>query len=178
MQSGKLIFVLVPVKDEKSLFKRDKNDLWVLNHKIPVYNALTGYSFALTHLDGRKVYIKTPGTTQPNSVMKIPGLGMPIKNSMGEFGDLYINFKVVLPDSLLTPEQAAIIKSFLPPAPILSPEEEKEAQVLTKVEQPEEDEDEFEDEEGHFHDHGDEEEAGEGEEEDDDERGGAGCQQQ
>jgi len=176
MQAGKLIFVLVPLKDEKSIFKRDKNDLWVLSHKIPVFNALTGYSFTLTHLDSRKVYLKTPGVVQPNAVMKVPGLGMPIKNSMGEFGDLYINFKVVLPDSLLTPEQAAIIKTFLPPAPELSPEEEKEAQVLTKVEQPEEEEDGFEDEEGHFHEHGEEDEAGEGDEEED-ERGGD-CQQQ
>jgi len=106
---------------------------------------------------------------------------MPLKNSL-EFGDLYINFKVVLPDTLLTPEQAQIIKPLLAPAPALSPEDEKEEiHVLTKVEQHEEDEEEaYGDEEGHFH--GDEDDEGHGgsheDEEGDEGAGGPGCTQQ
>jgi len=181
MQTGKLIFVLVPIKGEKSMFKRDKNDLWILSHKVPVYNAMTGYSFTLTHLDGRKVHLKTATVIQPNAVMKVAGLGMPIKNSI-EFGDLYINFKVVLPDTLLSPEQAQIIKPFLQQAPSLSPEDEKEVQILTKVDHPEEEEN-YEDEEGQYHDddgEGFEHEGDEDDEEAADEEmgGGPGCAQQ
>jgi len=198
MQTGRLVFVLVPKKGDKSMFKREKNDLWVLAHKVPVFNALTSYTFNLTHLDGRQVVLQTKGVIQPNAVMKVTGLGMPVKNSPGDFGDLYINFKVVLPDTGVTPEQAAILSKILPVAPAVTIDETSQPHALEKVDHPEEDEydDEEEDEDaghhghshtgGHGHSHGghgghsddgshDDDGAGEGDyDDDDDEHQGPG----
>jgi len=163
MQTGRLVFFLVPKQGEKSPFKRDKNDLWVLGHKIPIYNALTSYSFELTHLDGRKVALTTKGVVQPNAVMKVPGLGMPIKSNPGQFGDLYIAFKVILPETPLTPAQAVEVSKILTPAPTLTFEEPP--LELEIVDHPEEDDYEDEDEFGlgHGHSHGHAHDEGEGE---------------
>jgi len=173
------------------MYKRDKNDLWVLGHKVPVFNALTTYTFELTHLDGRKVPFQTSGVLQPNAVMKVLGLGMPVKNSPGEFGDLYINFKVVLPETPLTAEKITQLSAILPPAPAITLEEGATPNQLEKVDHP--DEDEMDDEEDDYHDHGhghghhghghghdDDEGSHEqdeaGEEEEDEEEGGHGQQ--
>jgi len=140
---------------------------------------MTEYSFILNHLDGSKIHLKTTEVIQPGSVMKVVGQGMPVKNSLGESGDLYINFKVVLPDSPLSEDQAKLL-SFLPVAPSISPEDAAEAGKplsFVKVENPEGEEEDYFDEEHAYDDEGEE---GEGESGDGDPSGGrgGGCSQQ
>ena len=64
--------------------------------------ALTGVTLAITHLDGRRILIKSsPGEIiQPQTLKTVEELGMPFFNSPFRFGHLYIDFQIVFPDKL------------------------------------------------------------------------------
>jgi len=66
---------------------------------IPLIAALTGVCFTLKHLDGRLIEVKSPpgDVIQPGSFKMIAGAGMPLLASGFRFGDLIIQFNVVLP---------------------------------------------------------------------------------
>lgn len=70
MEAGDVHFVVA--EKEHALFKRNKADLTV-DKKISLLEALTGFSFELTHLDGRKLLIKSePGEVLKPSATKEP----------------------------------------------------------------------------------------------------------
>jgi DnaJ family protein A protein 2 len=50
-----------------------------MEKEISLLDALTGLDFILTHLDGRKIRIKTPNTEiiKPDDLKTVEGLGMP-----------------------------------------------------------------------------------------------------
>ena len=63
--------------------------------------ALLGFERNLTHLDGHVVTLKRSGVTQPGFVQTIKGEGMPVFKH-NTFGDLFIEYTVVLPTELST----------------------------------------------------------------------------
>ena len=70
--------------------------------EISLLEALTGVTLAITHLDGRRILIKSsPGEiNQPQTLKTVEELGMPFFNSPFRFGHLYIDFQIVFPDKL------------------------------------------------------------------------------
>ena len=68
--------------------------------------ALTGIDFIVTHLDGRKIRIKNkPGEViKPDDIKTVEGHGMPYHKSPYRFGNLFVVFKLVFPDSLQGPQ--------------------------------------------------------------------------
>ena len=70
--------------------------------EISLLEALTGVTLAITHLDGRRILIKSsPGEIiQPQTLKTVEELGMPFFNSPFRFGHLYIDFQIVFPDKL------------------------------------------------------------------------------
>jgi len=122
-QTGDLIFILQELKHD--FFQRDGDNL-IIQKSIPLVNALTGYSFELQHLDGRKILIETTHgmIIQPDSVLEVVDQGMPIYNYPFEFGSLYVKFSIVFPSKLL-PDQIEQLKIALPnriPVPNSNPE--------------------------------------------------------
>lgn len=80
---------------------------------VSLLEALTGFKYTLTHLDGKKVTINSPpDITQPQQTLKMAGQGMPKSDYPSEHGDLFITVNVQLPLSL-TSEQKSSIKSIL-----------------------------------------------------------------
>jgi len=77
--------------------------------------ALCGFQFILTHLDGRQLLIKsTPGeVVKPGQFKAINDEGMPVYQRNYMKGNLYIHFSVDFPDSL-TPEQCKELEAVLP----------------------------------------------------------------
>ncbi|KAL6562110.1 hypothetical protein OROGR_003117 [Orobanche gracilis] len=106
---------LVFVIDEKphSVFTRDGNDL-VVTQKIPLAEALVGYTVHLTTLDGRKLSIPLDNVISPNYEEVVPREGMPIPKEPTKRGDLRIKFSIKFPAGL-TAEQKSGIKKLLPP---------------------------------------------------------------
>lgn len=86
---GDIIFVIKEKDHEK--FKRDGNDLHT-TMTLTLKEALLGFKKSLTHLDGHIVVVNVTEPTQPFSVKKIDGEGMPLHNMAYERGHLYIKF--------------------------------------------------------------------------------------
>jgi curved DNA-binding protein len=79
-------------------FKRDKNDLHT-DVALDLYTALLGGEVIADTFDG-KVKLKVPAETQPDTKVKLKGKGFPVYKKEGEFGDLYIMYKIRLPEHL------------------------------------------------------------------------------
>ncbi|GLT77726.1 hypothetical protein SLA2020_492870 [Shorea laevis] len=113
--TGDIVFVLQ--QKEHSRFKRKGEDLFV-EHTLSLGEALCGFQFVLTHLDGRQLLIKSnPGeVVKPDSYKAINDEGMPIYQRSFMKGKLYIHFTVDFPDSL-SPDQVKTLEAVLPPRP-------------------------------------------------------------
>lgn len=86
---------------EHSLYKRKKADL-ILHKKISLREALTGYAFTIPHLDRSEKFIQSrPGDIiKPDDIRTVLELGMPIMRTPWKFGNLFIQFEVIFPESL------------------------------------------------------------------------------
>ncbi|MBA0878402.1 hypothetical protein Goshw_011591 [Gossypium schwendimanii] len=111
--TGDIVFVLQQKDHPK--FKRKGDDLFV-EHTLALTEALCGFQFVLTHLDGRQLLIKTqPGeVVKPDQFKAINDEGMPIYQRPFMRGKLFIHFTVDFPDSL-TPDQCKALEAVLPP---------------------------------------------------------------
>ena len=110
--TGDIVFVLQQKEHPK--FKRKGEDLFV-EHTLSLTEALCGFQFVLTHLDGRSLLIKSnPGeVVKPDSYKAISDEGMPIYQRPFMKGKLYIHFTVEFPDSL-SPDQTKALEAVLP----------------------------------------------------------------
>lgn len=113
--TGDIVFVLQQKEHPK--FKRKHDDLFV-EHTLSLTEALCGFQFILTHLDGRQLVIKSkPGEViKPDQYKAIDDEGMPIHQHPFMRGKLYIHFTVEFPESL-SPEQVKALEEILPPRP-------------------------------------------------------------
>ncbi|CAL0324712.1 unnamed protein product [Lupinus luteus] len=112
-QRGIIPADLVFIIDEKphSVFKRDGNDL-IVTQKIPLVEALTGYTTQLTTLDGRNLTVSINTIISPSYEEVIKGEGMPIPKEPSKRGNLRVKFNIKFP-SRLTSEQKSGIKRLL-----------------------------------------------------------------
>nr|ABI18985.1 molecular chaperone DjA2 [Allium ampeloprasum] len=110
--TGDIVFVLQQKEHPK--FQRKGDDLFY-KHTLSLTEALCGFQFVLTHLDGRQLLIKSnPGeVVKPDQFKAINDEGMPMYQRPFMRGKLYIQFLVDFPDSL-TPDQCKVIESVLP----------------------------------------------------------------
>ncbi|GFE54161.1 hypothetical protein BaOVIS_015650 [Babesia ovis] len=95
---GNVVFIICQAPHE--LFKRSGADL-IMMKTIQLYEALTGCTFFIKHLDGRVLRIQTPTNeiVRPGSVFVIENEGMPVFKSAFSKGNLYITFEVQFPIS-------------------------------------------------------------------------------
>ncbi|KAM3303230.1 dnaJ protein [Capsicum chacoense] len=113
--TGDIVFVLQ--QKEHPRFKRKGEDLFV-DHTLSLTEAMCGFHFILTHLDGRQLLIKSnPGeVVKPDQFKAINDEGMPVYQRPFMKGKLYIHFIVEFPDSL-SPEQVQALEAILPARP-------------------------------------------------------------
>ncbi|KAF3669897.1 Chaperone protein dnaJ 3 [Capsicum annuum] len=113
--TGDIVFVLQ--QKEHPRFKRKGEDLFV-DHTLSLTEALCGFHFILTHLDGRQLLIKSnPGeVVKPDQFKAINDEGMTVYQRPFMKGKLYIHFIVEFPDSL-SPEQVQALEAILPARP-------------------------------------------------------------
>lgn len=95
-------------------FERKGADLFY-KKKISLYEALTGVSFTIEHLDGKKINVTTyPGAIiEPGMTKQINGKGMPFYKDVMSHGNLYVVFDVEFPKKgeIKNPEK---LKDILP----------------------------------------------------------------
>ncbi|KAF5742494.1 dnaJ protein [Tripterygium wilfordii] len=111
--TGDIVFVLQQKEHPK--FKRKGDDLFV-EHTLSLTEALCGFHFIITHLDGRQLIIKSqPGeVVKPDQFKAVNDEGMPMYQRPFMKGKLYIHFSVDFPDTL-APEQCKALETVLPP---------------------------------------------------------------
>lgn len=115
--TGDIVFI-VQLKEHPK-FKRKYDDLYV-EHNLTLTEALCGFQFVLTHLDGRQLLVKSnPGEIiKPDQYKAINDEGMPQHQRPFIKGRLFIHFNVAFPDSgFLTPEKCKILETIIPPGP-------------------------------------------------------------
>ncbi|EPZ36829.1 DnaJ-domain-containing protein [Rozella allomycis CSF55] len=101
---GDLKFVIETVPHP--VFKRDGDNLY-MTLTITLREALRGFKRSFKHLDGKERIVQRTEVTQPGFVQTIKNQGMPRNAQSYEYGNLYIKYQVVLPD---TPQQ---VRKFL-----------------------------------------------------------------
>jgi DnaJ-class molecular chaperone len=92
-------------------FKRQGLDL-IYQKKISLKEALCGFSFEMTHLNGKRLCLNnknSPTVVKPNYRKVVPNMGM-IRDS--SVGNMIIDFEITFPESL-TPEQIAALNDIL-----------------------------------------------------------------
>nr|VDD47004.1 unnamed protein product [Brassica oleracea] len=104
---------LVFIVDEKphAVFKRDGNDL-VITQKIPLVEALTGYTAQVTTLDGRTLTVPVNNVISPSYEEVVKGEGMPIPKDPPRKGNLRIKFNIKFPSRLTTEQKTGIKRMF------------------------------------------------------------------
>ena len=125
-EPGDILFILQ--EKDHAVFQRKNNDL-LIKKEITLLEALTGYEFPVTHLDGRTIIIKSqpgeiirPDNGSPSEpfIKCVEDEGMPKAGSPFEKGRLFIYFRIVFPrQGSLNATAISALKSALPnPNPI------------------------------------------------------------
>lgn len=92
------LFVVIQVK-KHGHFERESADL-ITKMDIPVTTALLGGEVDVTTINGSKVKLKIPAGTQPDTTFRIRNKGLPYMASAGRYGDLMVDIRVDIPESL------------------------------------------------------------------------------
>eukprot|EP01132_Coremiostelium_polycephalum_P006195 gene6195-7716_t len=116
--------VVILQQKEHPTFTREGDDL-VMEHKITLLEALTGFTFYITQLDGRVLTVKNPPTQiiKPNDIKCIYNEGMPGYKRPFEKGRLFVKFDVIFPtNGQISAENAKLLEKVLPkPKPTPKP---------------------------------------------------------
>ena len=91
------------VIEEDPQFKRLGNDLYT-TADVDLYIAVLGGETTVETMSG-KLKLKVPPGTQNDTRTRVKGKGFPIYKNEGQFGDLYITYKVKIPTSLTEKEK-------------------------------------------------------------------------
>jgi DnaJ-class molecular chaperone len=107
MITGDVVVQLVKSKHECDFSRVSVNLYYTL--KINLTQAISGNPINFTHLNKQIIAVKS-SVIQPGCRKKLTGYGMPKLSDKGEFGDLYIDFEVVID---LVPKQIESILKVL-----------------------------------------------------------------
>ena len=97
LDNGTLIIVFHIMPDLR--FDRNGNDLYC-NLPISVLDLIIGTKVKFTSIAGKTIEVTIPPNTQPSQQIRLPKLGMPIKNLANTYGDQILLLKPYLPDNI------------------------------------------------------------------------------
>ena len=93
---------------EDPIFKRKGDDLYK-QIDIDLYTAILGGEIMIETLSG-KVKFPVPPHTQQDTTVRLRGKGYPVYKKENQFGDLYVTFKVKLPETLSDKEKELFVE--------------------------------------------------------------------
>ena len=91
------IYIKIRVKPDDH-YKIDGNNL-ILKTDVDLYTAVLGGKKEINTLAGR-LNVPVPKGSQNGSKLRLKGKGMPVYNTPGQFGDLYVQMNIVIPKNL------------------------------------------------------------------------------
>ena len=96
------LYITFTIKNDTT-FKRDGSNLY-LPTDLDLYKAILGGDIIIDTFDS-KVKLKVAPETQSGTKVKLKGKGFPVYKKEGEFGDLFVTYKVKLPTNLSDKEK-------------------------------------------------------------------------
>ena len=123
MPPGDIIFIVRELEHDK--FKRQGNNL-ITTIDIPLAMALTGGSVSYKHINDKNYVItnNTGDIIKCNEIKTVINLGMPIKGLVDEYGNLIINFNIIMPSpNWIDNDSILNIKKYLPTQEVHTGEE-------------------------------------------------------
>lgn len=96
------LFITFNIKDDAH-FKRNGDDL-TSDVEIDFYTAILGGEVPIKTLDG-SVHLKVKPETANGTKVRLKGKGFPIYKKEGEFGDLFVTYKIKIPTNLTAKEK-------------------------------------------------------------------------
>ncbi len=96
------LYITFQIQDDPK-FKRSGNDLYT-TEEIDLYTAVLGGEVTIDTLSG-KVKLKVVPETQNGTRIRLRNKGFPVYKKEGEFGDLYVTYRVKLPSNLSEKEK-------------------------------------------------------------------------
>ena len=128
--AGDVIIILQEKNEKHPEFTRNGSDL-IYKKSISLVEALTGFKFAMTHLDGRVLVISSQEgeVIKPGDFKVIPEEGMPVHKRPLDKGRLIIQFDIKFPSTEeLSDETRKKLRDLLPPVPELELPSPKEGE--------------------------------------------------
>lgn len=92
------LYVVVQIRKHQT-YERDGVDL-AMYIDVPVTTAMLGGEVTVDTLDKSKVKVKVPAGTQPDTLFRVRGKGLPYMGGQGRFGDLITHARIEIPKSL------------------------------------------------------------------------------
>jgi len=90
--------VVITLRAQKhAVFKRTGVDLHT-EVNISLKEALLGFNRTIRHLDGRSIFIKVDGITNPFAVIQVSAEGMPHRGDPTSSGHLFVKCNIVMPE--------------------------------------------------------------------------------
>jgi len=110
-ECGDLIFI---IKDKNnSYYKRIENDL-IYYKEITLGDSIIGTQINIEYITGENISYFENNIIKYNSYSVISNKGMPIKDKQGQFGNLYVVYKIIYPNKTLSDNEKMILKRILP----------------------------------------------------------------
>jgi curved DNA-binding protein len=85
-------------------FKRVGTDLY-LDYYLDLYTAILGGEITISDFDDAKLKLKVVAGTQNGAKIRLKGKGYPVYKKEGQFGNLYVTYKVQIPMQLSEEEK-------------------------------------------------------------------------
>jgi DnaJ-class molecular chaperone len=79
------------------IWSRQGNDLWV-KQDASFWELITGADTVVHDLKGRSMTVTIPPMTNPNTTLRLRGLGL--RSSVGGVGDIMVKLNAVMPDNI------------------------------------------------------------------------------
>lgn len=112
LKGDMIIKIVKPKVNKFADFEKNGNDL-VYTKNVFLADALCGCKIYINHMDGSDFYYFEKEIIQDGSSRIIKNKGFPIKGSKNK-GDFIIHYKIKYPETILSENEAKIIKKILP----------------------------------------------------------------
>lgn len=122
------VVIVIQVR-EHEVFKRRGQDLFI-SKEVSLNQALTGFEFAIEHLDGRTLHVRSTGIIKPSGLVKVAGEGFPSVRNPFQKGHLFVEVDMKFPDELAD-NTRELLRRVLPDAqqPVSVPEDADEVEL-------------------------------------------------
>jgi len=127
--------IVVLKKKAHPVFKRTPDGCHlILKKKITLLEALTGFQFKITHLDGRVLQVSSEPDTiyKSGDIKAIREAGMPLRGDVMTYGHLYIELEVEFPKTLSKKKKTQLRKCLGAPA---KPEGDGDGETMDDAEE-------------------------------------------